>query len=117
MLPPNALKLLRRGTAFWVNREFTYGSKRSPIHAKAMCFHPQDGADWLRSNGHGVQKCGGVEIYCAEHYLKDRDLWGPGGVLIHELSHAFHNKHCPQGFDCQEIQDVRSLTKYRGPLV
>lgn len=106
MLPPNALKALKRGTPFWVNKEFSYGRKRKPIHATGMCFHPKEGAGWLMNNGHSVQKCGGVEIYSAQHYLEDRDLWGRGGVIVHELSHAFHNKHCPQGFDCPEVMEV-----------
>lgn len=31
---------------------------------------------------------------------------GDGGVLLHELSHAFHNKFCPNGFDCAEIEQL-----------
>lgn len=53
-------------------------------------------------------KEGGIEIYSAEAYLKCRNLWGVGGVIIHEFSHAFHNKHCPDGYDCTEIREVRS---------
>jgi hypothetical protein len=36
----------------------------------------------------------------------DRNHWGPGGVLVHELSHAFHNKFCPNGFDCPEVLEA-----------
>lgn len=52
-----------------------------------MCFHP--GENWLVRNGMSKEKCGGVELYEAEKYLDDCDLWhGIGGVMIHELSHA-----------------------------
>lgn len=44
-----------------------------------------------------------MEVYSAAHYTDDRELWGVGGVLVHELSHAYHAKHCPKGFDCDEI--------------
>jgi hypothetical protein len=51
-------------------------------------------------------KAGGIEIYSASDYLETRRLWGTGGLLLHELSHAFHNKHCPQGFACPEILEA-----------
>jgi len=53
-----------------------------------------------------VSKVGSIEIYSAEAYLECRDLWGVGGVIIHEFSHAFHNKHCPDGYECAEIREV-----------
>jgi len=51
-------------------------------------------------------KCGGVEIYSAADYVASRTLWGVGGLLLHELSHAYHFKHCPNGYDCRDILDV-----------
>jgi len=56
--------------------------------------------------GMNVSKEGSIEIYSAEAYLECRDLWGVGGVIIHEFSHAFHNKHCPDGYECAEIREV-----------
>lgn len=40
-------------------------------------------------------KAGCVEFYDADAYLKSRDNWGPGGLIVHELSHAYHH-HCLQ---------------------
>ena len=37
-------------------------------------------------------------------------LWGDGGILVHELSHAYHNKFCPNGFNCREILGVLRMT-------
>jgi hypothetical protein len=48
-------------------------------------------------------KCGGVEWYDAQHYLSDCDLWGPGGLMLHELSHAWHCLHIENGYDNEEI--------------
>ena len=39
-------------------------------------------------------KAGCVEVYAAADYLADRGLWGDGGVLLHELSHALHDQAC-----------------------
>lgn len=50
-----------------------------------------------------IEKCGCIEIYDASDYLKDIDLWGSGGVLVHELSHAYHNKYCKDGYDNYEV--------------
>ena len=63
-----------------------------------MAFHPSK--DWLVSNGLSAEKAGNVECFRARDYLQSRVLWGPGGLILHELSHAFHHKHCSKGFDC-----------------
>jgi hypothetical protein len=62
--------------------------------------------DWLGKNGMNLKKAGGIEIYCAREYLQSRDDWGVGGVMLHEFSHAYHNIHCPDGFDNEEIRNV-----------
>ena len=51
-----------------------------------------------------MDKAGGIEVYCAQEYLDSRTQWGVGGLLLHELSHAFHNKFCPEGYDCLLIR-------------
>ena len=51
------------------------------------------------ANGMRVDKCGCVEVYCASDFLQSRGLWGVGGVILHELCHAFHDQHCSKGFE------------------
>ena len=65
----------------------------------ACTYHPLGGASWLMANGMRVDKCGCVEMYCASDYLQSRGLWGVGGVILHELCHAFHDQHCSKGFE------------------
>jgi hypothetical protein len=59
-----------------------------------------------------ADKAGGVEIYCAKNYLETRRHWGVGGVILHEYSHAYHYKHCENGFDNDDIQQVWYYTLY-----
>lgn len=56
--------------------------------------------------GMRTDKAGGVEIYCAKNYLETRGHWGIGGVILHEFSHAYHYKHCENGFDNDDIKQV-----------
>lgn len=53
-----------------------------------------------------VEKAGGIEMYCPFDYVKTRGHWGDGGVILHELSHAYHNKHCEGGYECEDIELV-----------
>jgi hypothetical protein len=98
-LPPHAVQLLRDDspTPIWVNKTFQYG----PITATGMCFHP--GADWLQQQGMHVEKCECVELYSSADYADSRTLWGHGGLLLHEFSHAYHHKGCANGYDNAEI--------------
>lgn len=104
LLPPSACRLLQRDTPLWVNAQLSYGPTAAPIDATSCCFHPLGGAAWLRRNGLSEAKEGGVEIGSARHYLRCRRLWGPGGVLVHEYSHAFHNKCLPGGYEHDGLQ-------------
>ena len=108
-LPPHALKLLKASTPFYVNKTQYYGRKAAPITNEAnLCYHPD--AEWLRSNGLSVDKCGTVELSRLHEYDDDVDLWyGLGGVLVHELAHAWHHKFVPQGFDNEEIKSCYQL--------
>lgn len=72
-----------------------------------MCYHPKGGAQWLESNGLSVLKAGCVEMSRVDDYLDSRGLWGDGGLLLHELSHAYHDQLCEGGYDCAEIIQVR----------
>jgi hypothetical protein len=96
-LPPHAVAALRTNTPIWINQSLRYGPRACPITARGMCFHP--GANWLNDMGMCVEKCEAVELYKAAEYTSDRPLWGVGGLLIHEFSHAYHHKCCEDGYD------------------
>jgi hypothetical protein len=103
-LPPKACKLLQESVPFWINKMQQYGPKCAPIVGRGMCFHVHP--NWLSRNGMSIKKCGGVEIYQATKYLDDHGLWyGTGGGLLHELSHAWHNKFVPDGYCNGDIID------------
>ncbi|KAL7533919.1 hypothetical protein ACHAXR_005527 [Thalassiosira sp. AJA248-18] len=103
-LPTEAREKLIASTPIWINKSQSFGPKAAPIKARDGCFHP--GSKWLRRNGMNPAKCGGVEWYDAKHYLSDCDLWGPGGLQLHELSHAWHCLHIENGYDNEDIKDV-----------
>eukprot|EP00581_Thalassiosira_minuscula_P008123 CAMPEP_0183705310 /NCGR_PEP_ID=MMETSP0737-20130205/2455_1 /TAXON_ID=385413 /ORGANISM="Thalassiosira miniscula, Strain CCMP1093" /LENGTH=748 /DNA_ID=CAMNT_0025932447 /DNA_START=49 /DNA_END=2293 /DNA_ORIENTATION=- len=103
-LPLEAREKLRASTPIWINKSQSFGPKVAPIKGRDGCFHP--GAKWLKRNGMNPAKCGGVEWYEARHYLEDCDMWGPGGLMLHELSHAWHCLHIEDGYDNEEIIDV-----------
>jgi hypothetical protein len=104
VLPAYARKsLLENGTKIYINQNFCHGPKLRPQWAKGLCFHPDRA--WLERNHHMVDKAGCVEVYDVKHYLNDRQLWGPGGVLLHELSHAYHKKCLPGGYNNADIID------------
>ncbi len=67
-----------------------------------MCFHPE--SKWLKSNGMSTRKCHGIELYRTTDYMTDYDLWGNGGVLLHELSHAWHCCFVKNGYRNKDIQ-------------
>ena len=56
--------------------------------------------------GMKIEKAGGIEIYSAQNYLKTRNNWGIGGLLLHEYSHAYHYKHCSNGYENEDILEV-----------
>jgi hypothetical protein len=102
-LPPHAIQVLRdeRPTPIWINKTLQYGPKACPTTGKGMCFHPEK--QWLVKNGMHPEKCECVELYCAKEYKESRKLWGTGGVLIHEFSHAYHFKVCENGYENKDI--------------
>ena len=88
-LPAAARHRLCQTTPLWINQSLQYGPAACPIPGKGMCFHP--GKSWLVENGLTPHKCRGIEMYNTSDYLSSRLLWQPAGVLVHELSHAYHN--------------------------
>lgn len=109
LVPQTALNCLRDSTSIYINDSMLYGPKDKPIVGSFACFHPKDGQDWLAANGFNVNKAGCIEVYSAAEYLRSRAYWGVGGLLLHELSHSYHNQHCKDGFDCSEVIQVRHL--------
>ena len=101
-LPSHACRKLQQSTPIWINKSLAYGPKVAPIREANMCFH--GGSGWLRRNGMNPAKKGGIEMYKSSAYLDDCFLWGVGGLMLHELSHAWHRLHCDDGFDNVDIQ-------------
>ncbi|KAL7468194.1 hypothetical protein ACHAXS_008410 [Conticribra weissflogii] len=102
-LPPHARTKLQTTTPIWINKSQSFGPKAAPIRGKDACFHP--GRSWLVRNGMNPEKCGGVEFYDARHYWSDCDLWGPGGLILHELCHAWHCLHTEGGYDNGDVKE------------
>lgn len=111
-LPPHAREELKKTTPFFINKSQRYGPEVCPIEGSGMCFHPE--AEWLEENGMCKEKCECVEVYKCEEYLDDYQLWGPGGVLLHELCHAYHWKMVPGGYENPEIQKCYEMAMRDG---
>lgn len=111
-LPPHARDALRKNTPFWINKSQEYGPAACPTNGSGMCFHPESG--WLEQNGMCKDKCECVEVYKVKEYKKDAKLWGPGGVLLHELCHAYHWKMLPGGYDNHDIKRCYELAMKEG---
>jgi len=102
-LPPKAGKLLKECIPIWINKSQKYGPKCAPVQGRGMCFHHEP--EWLSKNGMSTKKCGGVELYKASEYLDSHGLWyGKGGIMLHELSHAWHKKFVKDGYSNEEIE-------------
>jgi hypothetical protein len=104
-LPERAREVLKKNTPIYINRSQEYGPKACPVKGRGMCFHPA--ADWLEEMGMSTEKTECVEVYEVAEYLEDckNKLWGPGGVFLHELSHAYHWKMMRDRYDNKEIKE------------
>eukprot|EP00978_Attheya_sp_CCMP212_P011767 scaffold29255_cov37-Attheya_sp.AAC.2 len=111
-LPPEACEKLRKDTPIYINKRLSYGPKACPIRGNGMCFHPDKG--WLRLNGLSENKCGGIELFDAPNYQGDCILWGLGGVMLHELSHAYHFKLVPDGEDNADVKKCYESAMKKG---
>ena len=115
-VPPGAAAALRAGTTWWVNKSLTYGREGNPTVGRSMTYHPTNGSGWLQGQGMTVAKAGGVEIFDPRDFLGDRDLWGEGGVVLHELTHAFHDRCVPSGWSNAAVQERFQEATARGVL-
>jgi hypothetical protein len=83
-----------------------------PINGIGACFHP--GKDWLVKMGFTEAKYGCVEMYDVAEHLASRHLWGVGGILVHEYSHAFHHKAMENGYDNADIVQMFDTAMQKG---
>ena len=103
-LPEHARNKLIDNTPLFINKSLKYGPAACPIKGRGMCFHPSPHT-WLEDMGMSTDKCEAIEIYQASEYWDDHDCWGPGGVFVHEMSHAYHWKCVKDGYDNKEIKN------------
>ena len=88
-LPKHALKKLSETVTIWINKSWLQGRVNDPTLEDGACFH--EDREWLKKNFHSTEKKFGIEWYSTDAYLEDFHLWGPGGQILHELSHAVRN--------------------------
>lgn len=90
-----------------VNETLEYGTcVGRMVTGRHMCHHPSTGGDWLRRHGLRACKAGCVEMNRSEDYLQTRGNWGVGGLLLHELSHAFQDLGCAGGYCSPIVEQV-----------
>ena len=106
LLPPHALELLQKDTPFYINSTLVYGFEDDPTIGKGSMFHPAGSAAWLKENGLSTSHEGSIELMNVDNYCHDRVCWGRGGLLLHELSHAYHNKHLQDGYNNETVMNL-----------
>lgn len=112
LLPPHARAYLQHRCLIWVNRSLSWGPSDRPVHGHGSCYHPS--REWLVAHGLSGDKHECVEVNDAPHYKIDCDLWGIGGVMLHELSHAYHHRMLPGGYSNPDIQRCYELAMEEG---
>jgi len=100
-LPIIAYKKLQNAVTLWLNDTIRYGPAPG-IKGVGCVFH--ESAEWLKDNGLTTEKEGCIEMYSALDYLKSRRRWGIGGLLLHELCHAYHFHCINDGFQNSLLQ-------------
>ncbi len=73
-------------------------------------FHPD--ADWLRENGRDPAMAKGVEFTDIKDF--EREFKRMPMVVLHELSHGYHNRALPRGFENPEIIAAYDKAKASG---
>ena len=91
IVPAPAVKKLRT-VKIWV--------EENDPSTPCMAYHPA--AEWLREHGTNPQMAGAIELANVRNFL-DWTLEQPW-MVMHELSHAFHHKFLPRGFDNLELR-------------
>ena len=74
--------------------------ERNEPHHPCAAYHP--GRDWLVEHGMNPDKTRCMEIANAATFLKwtHEQPW----MVLHELSHAYHDQFVPQGFDNADVR-------------
>ena len=103
VLPIHARSYLQSNCPIWINKSIYYGPKGCPTRGTGLCYHP--GREWLKGNGLNPDKALCVEINDGPGYRENVPLWGLGGVMVHEFSHAYHHRMLQDGYDNQEIYE------------
>jgi hypothetical protein len=102
-LPPHACEYLKQHCKIWINKTMEWGPKSCPVKGQSCCYHPDK--DWLIKNGQRGDKYLCVEMNNASYYKRMRHLWGVGGVILHEMSHAYHHSMLPDGYENCDIKE------------
>lgn len=113
LLPPLACKQLQSNTHIIINKCITFGTKKRPIIGRACTYHSLHGSEWLRRHGMCISKAGCIEIYNITDYLDARADWGTGGGLLHEFTHAYHDKLVTGGFGSALVQEAYRCAMYK----
>ena len=103
VLPKHARDYLKEHCSIWVNKSIKYGPRACPVRGKGACYHPDK--DWLIENGLHPSKALCVEINDGPDYKNNLKYWKTGGLMIHELSHAYHHRMIPNGYKNKDIED------------
>mmetsp|Transcript_41662 Transcript_41662/g.48089 ORF Transcript_41662/g.48089 Transcript_41662/m.48089 type:complete len:300 (-) Transcript_41662:142-1041(-) len=112
LLPSHARQFLRSRCKIWINKSISWGPKSCPVKGHGCCYHPNK--EWLLKNGLSGDKYMCVEINDAPFYRSDCDLWGVGGIMLHESSHAYHHGMIADGYSNKEIQLCFDLAMKEG---
>tara|TARA_B110000090_G_C13349206_1_gene434188 strand:+ start:99 stop:1274 length:1176 start_codon:yes stop_codon:yes gene_type:complete len=115
--PESRLKMLQESTPIIVNSTLKYGDSNNPEEGRHMCYHPERA--WLIEHGLGndlktndiknvINRSGSIELNNIEDFLLSRCSWGAGGLLVHELSHSYHHKFLPGGYQNTAVHDMYS---------
>jgi hypothetical protein len=68
----------------------------------------------LVENGLCADKHKCIEINDGPGYTKHIDLWGPGGLMVHELSHAYHHRMLLDGYENKDIEECYNAAMREG---
>ena len=100
-VPAEALAKLRT-VPLWIELD----NPRFP----GACYHPS--ASWLRANNVNPEKAGAIEVANARNFVgwtNDQPY-----MVLHEMAHAYHDRHLPGGFDNPEILAAYRAAKKAG---
>lgn len=83
-------------------RKITIWIHSNDAATKCMAYHP--GPEWLKEHGSNPAMAHGVEIANAKNFLSwtYEQPW----MVLHELSHAFHDQFLPGGFESKDVKSV-----------